>query len=31
MNVYGRSIGVKYAEAFTKSRTIGVSNLFDLI
>jgi bacillithiol biosynthesis deacetylase BshB1 len=28
---YGRSIGVKYAEGFTVERTLGVSNLFDLI
>jgi bacillithiol biosynthesis deacetylase BshB1 len=31
MAQYGRSIGVKYAEGFTVERTLGVSNLFDLI
>jgi len=31
MNVYGRTIGVRYAEAYTKSRCVGVTNLFDLI
>jgi bacillithiol biosynthesis deacetylase BshB1 len=31
MSQYGRSIGVKYAEGFTVERTLGVSNLFDLI
>jgi bacillithiol biosynthesis deacetylase BshB1 len=31
MAQYGRSIGVKYAEGYTVERTLGVSNLFDLI
>lgn len=29
--IFGRSIGVKYAEGFTVSRYIGVKSLFDLI
>ena len=28
---FGRPIGVEYAEGFIKGRTLGVSNLFDLI
>jgi hypothetical protein len=31
MSIWGRSIGVAYAEGFTKSRYIGVNNLFDLV
>ncbi len=31
MMIYGRSIGVKYAEGFTVSRYMGVKDLFDLI
>jgi bacillithiol biosynthesis deacetylase BshB1 len=30
MLVYGRSIGVRYAEAFNAGRTVGVNNLFAL-
>jgi bacillithiol biosynthesis deacetylase BshB1 len=31
MSIFGRSIGVRYAEGFTINRYIGVNNLFDLI
>lgn len=31
MMIWGRSIGVKYAEGFTASRYIGVKDLFDLM
>lgn len=31
MSIWGRSIGVKYAEGFTVSRYPGVNSLFDLI
>ena len=30
-SIYGRSIGVRYAEGFTVSRTIGINSLFNLI
>jgi N-acetylglucosamine malate deacetylase 1 len=30
-SVYGRYIGVQYAEGFNVSKTIGVNNIFDLI
>lgn len=30
-SIFGRSIGVRYAEGFTTSRTIGVNSLFQLI
>jgi len=30
-NIYGRNIGVSYAEGFTLDRTLGVDNLFDLL
>jgi len=29
--VWGQKIGVDYAEGFTKKRSIGVKNLFDLV
>jgi len=29
--VFGRPLGVEYAEGFTASRTVGVNNLFDLL
>jgi len=29
-NIYGRNIGVSYAEGFTLDRTLGVDSLFDL-
>ncbi len=31
MSIWGRSIGVPYAEGFTVNRYIGVNNLFDLL
>jgi bacillithiol biosynthesis deacetylase BshB1 len=31
MSIFGRTIGVRYAEGFTVNRYIGVNNLFDLI
>lgn len=31
MSIWGRSIGVAYAEGFTANRYIGVNNLFDLV
>lgn len=31
MSLWGRSIGVKYAEGFTTSRYVGVKDLFDLL
>ena len=31
MSIWGRSIGVKYAEGFTVNRYPGVNNLFDLL
>ena len=31
MSIFGRSIGVRYAEGFTVNRYIGVNSLFDLI
>jgi bacillithiol biosynthesis deacetylase BshB1 len=31
MSIFGRAIGVRYAEGFTVNRYIGVNNLFDLI
>jgi N-acetylglucosamine malate deacetylase 1 len=31
MSIWGRSIGVPYAEGFTTNRYLGVNNLFDLI
>lgn len=31
MILFGRSIGVRYAEGFTASRYLGIKNLFDLI
>ncbi len=31
MRVFGRQIGVSYAEGFTTNRYIGVNNLFDLV
>lgn len=31
MSIWGRSIGVKYAEGFTVNRYPGVNNLFDLV
>ena len=30
-SVYGRYIGVEYAEGFTAARTVGVKNLYDLL
>ncbi len=31
MSIWGRSIGVPYAEGFTTNRYLGVNNLFDLV
>ncbi len=31
MMVYGRPAGMKYAEGFTCSRTVGVKNIFDIL
>lgn len=31
MSIWGRSIGVAYAEGFTVNRYIGIKNLFDLV
>ncbi|MBS1651459.1 MAG: bacillithiol biosynthesis deacetylase BshB1 [Bacteroidetes bacterium] len=31
MNIWGRSIGVAYAEGYTSARYIGAANLFDLL
>ena len=31
MSLWGRTIGVRYAEGFTTARYLGVENLFNLI